>query len=127
MRRMPRGVVEGDDGAEAHAEHDRPLDRQRVAELPDVVGPALEPSSSGLTDVAAPAAALVEVDDLGALGEPRPELDLEEQVVEARAGMEEHDGRPLPHPRPIGHELARRPRRRRAVVSPTSIRTRLHY
>ena len=103
--RMARRVLERDHRAEAEAEDDRPLDPQRIAERTDIVGPALEPVLLGRTLVAPAAAAHVQVDDLRTGGEPGPDLHFERVVVESRPRVEEHHGRPLPHPRALGHQL----------------------
>ena len=58
----------------------------RVAEILDVVRPALDPALLRRAPVAATAAAEVGVDDLRPGGEPRAELHLEEAVVEPVPG-----------------------------------------
>ncbi len=102
---MARRIVQSDDGAETEPEHDRPFDPERVAELPHVVGPPVEPQVLRAPEVTPAAAALVEIHDLAPRREPRAELNLEDAVVEARAWMQQQHGRPLSHPGAVRNQL----------------------
>ena len=86
-------------------EHDGALDPDGVAQLLDVVRPALDAPFCRRAPVTAAGAAQVGVDDLRPGREPRADLNLEEAVVEPWAGMQQDDGLPLAHPGPLGHEL----------------------
>ena len=89
--------------AEGHAVDDRLLDAQRVAEHPHIVAPLRQIPVGRVSVLAAAIAAVVEVDDLCDVGEGR-ERRLEKAVVEARPPMQQQDGGPLAHRRPIRHE-----------------------
>ncbi len=98
------GVEHGDEAPEGLAEHDRPLDLERLAEGAHVVGPLGEVPAVGGAAVAAALAAVVQVDDLGDVPQAR-EGRLEGRVVEAGPAVEQQEGGELPHGRPVRDEL----------------------
>lgn len=78
--RVPDGGREGDPAAAEGADQDRVGDAEGVAEVDDVVGPALPGPLPGIAAVRATAPPLVQVDDLGELGHGA-EHGLEQGVV----------------------------------------------
>ena len=97
VRRVPGAIQHRDEAAHRMAEHDRPRDPERVAEAADVVGARLEGPLVDRRPCGATVSAQVQVDDLRGPGQA-PEVGLEVgMVIGARATVQEHDRRPLPH------------------------------
>src|SRR6266516_5450709 len=88
------GVGEGDEAAEAAAEHDRPGQPERVTQPPQVIGPGPQvPELCGAV-VAAAMPPLVVKEDLKVLGERRqPRLHVD--VVQTGTAMNGHQSRAL--------------------------------
>ncbi len=104
MLGMARGVRERDHAAERHAEHDRALDSERLAEGVYVVGPLRERPRLRRAGIAAAVAAMVEIDDLGDIGQGGVGR-LVNRMVEAGAAMKQEERRLFPHRRAVGDEF----------------------
>ena len=101
---MTRRIRHRDHPAERDAEHDRALDLQRLAKRAHIVAPLREIPFRRIAVIAAAVPAMVEIDDLRSLREPR-EVGLEVRMVEARAAMQQDDRRHLAHLRAVGPQL----------------------
>ena len=101
---MARRVRHRDHPAERVAQYDRALDFQRVAERAQVVAPLRQIPFLGIAAIAAAVPAMIEIDDLRYLGQPR-EVGLEVRMVEAGAAVQEDDRRHLAHHGAVGPQL----------------------
>ena len=84
--RMARGVGQRDHAAERGAQHDRIDDAQRLAERVHVVAPLRQIPALPRAVLAAAVAAMVEIDDLGDVGQSRIGRPVD-RVVEAGPAM----------------------------------------
>ena len=104
MTWMTHGIGHRNKAAEGVAHDDRAVDFERFAKRLDVVGPVVECPAVGSGAVAASLAAMVEVDELGDVGE-RGNVRLEVGVVESGAAVEEEHCRHLAHVWAVRTEL----------------------
>ncbi len=101
---MARRVRYRNHPAEREAEHDRPLDFQRLAKRAHIVAPLREIPLRRIAVIAAAVAAMVEIHDLRSLCEPR-KVGLEVRMVEAGAAVQQDYRRHLAHLRAVGPQL----------------------
>jgi hypothetical protein len=88
MSRIARRIGLGDEAAEGLAEHDRPLDAERITEGPDILAPLCQRPAVGRTGITAPHAAVIEIDNLDQVGE-RAEGWLEGGMIKAGPAMQQ--------------------------------------
>jgi hypothetical protein len=88
MSRIPRRIGLGDEAAEGLAEHDRPLDAERITECPDILAPLCQRPAVGRTGITAPHAAVIEIDNLDQVGE-RAEGWLEGGMIKAGPAVQQ--------------------------------------
>ena len=101
---MARGVGQRNHAAERRAEHDRIDDAERVAERAHVIAPLRQIPALARAVLAAAVAAMVEIDDLGDIGQGgvgRPV----DRMVGAGAAMQHQQHRLFPHHRAVGDEF----------------------
>jgi hypothetical protein len=96
MTRMARGVRQRDHAAERGAKHDWTGNSQSVAERPDVIAPLRQIPALARTILAAAIAAMVEIDDLGDIGQARIGWPVD-RVVGAGSAMQHEQCRLFPH------------------------------
>src|SRR5215207_1116818 len=95
---MARGIGQRHHATEGRAEHDRVRNAERVTERAHVVAPVRQLPCLSRTILAAAVAAMVEIDDLGNIGQGGVGR-LVNRMVEAGTTMEQEQGRLLPHHR----------------------------
>ena len=101
---MSRGVGQRHHAAERGAQHDRIDDAKRLAERVHVVAPLRQIPALARAVLAAAVAAMVEIDDLGDIGQSRIGRPVD-RVVGAGAAMQHQQHRLFPHDRAVGNEL----------------------
>ena len=101
---MARGIGQRDHPAERRAKHDRVDDAKCVAERAHVVAPLRQLPGLSRTVLAAAVAAVVEIDNLGDIGQGGVGRFVN-RMVEAGAAMEQEEGRLFPHHRPVRNQL----------------------
>jgi hypothetical protein len=101
---VPGAVQDGDEPAQGVAEHNGPVDAERIAEGPQVVGADLEAPVRRVVPRRPAVVAQVDIDDLRD-GDKWAEVGLEiGMVVAARSSVHDDDRGALPHPRAVGHQ-----------------------
>jgi hypothetical protein len=104
MCRMSGSIRQSHHAAERGAEHDRTRDAERLAEGVHVVAPLRQIPALARAVLAAADAAMVEIDDLGKVGQGgvgRPV----DRVVGAGAAVKHQQHRLFPHQRAVGTNL----------------------
>jgi hypothetical protein len=96
MGTVARGISQRHHAAERYAQHDRVFDAEDVAEGAHVVAPLREIPAFARAVLAPAVAAMVEIVDLGGIGQGGVG-GLIGRMVEAGTAMEEEQGRLLPH------------------------------
>ena len=104
MGGMARGVGQRDHAAERGAQHDRADDAEGVAESGHVVAPLRQLPAFGGAVLAAAVTPMVQIDDLGDVGQGGVSGPVD-RVVGARAAMQHQQRRLLPHDRAIGDQF----------------------
>jgi hypothetical protein len=104
MGGVPRGIGLRDHAAEGVAQHNGLLDADRVAEGANVVAPLRQVPVRRVAMLAAPVAAVVEIDELGDICE-MGKGGLEGGMVTARAAVQQQDSGALAHIRTVGDEF----------------------
>ena len=104
MGRMAGGVGQRNHAAERRAEHDRIDDAERVAECAHVVAPLRQIPALARAVLATAVAAVIEIDDLGDVGQSRVGGPVD-RMVGAGSAMQHQQHRLFPHHRPIGDKL----------------------
>ena len=102
---MTGGVGQRHHAAEGCAEHDRRDDAEGLAERAHVIAPLRQVPAFARPVLAAPVAAMVEIDDLGDVGQRGVSRPVD-RMIGAGAAMQHEQGRLLPHDRSIGGEFA---------------------
>src|SRR5262245_18752337 len=103
VRLMARHIGHGHLTAKRGSQDDRTLNTKDIAESPHVVTPLRERPGLLGTSVTAAVTTVVQVDDLGAIGQARVGR-LVNRMVEARAAMQEQQRGLFPHDGSIRHE-----------------------
>jgi len=93
---MACGISQCHHAAERCAQHDRVFDAEDLAEGADVVAPLREIPRFPRAVLAPAVATVVEIDDLGGIGQARIGR-LADRMVEAGAAMQQQQGRLFPH------------------------------
>lgn len=101
--RMANGVGLRDETAERAPDDDRPFDLERVAQTAHVVAPLRHRPQRGIAVIAASHAAVIVENDLRDVRQRTHHV--AHVCVIGRPAVKRHDGRPLDHARPVGHEL----------------------
>jgi len=101
---MAGGVGQRNHAAERGAEHDRIDDAERITERAHVVAPLRQIPALPGAILAATVAAVVEIDDLGDVGQGRVGGPVD-RVVGAGPAMQHQQDRLFPHRRAVGDEF----------------------
>ena len=101
---MAGGVGQRNHAAERRAEHDRIDDAERVAERAHVVAPLRQIPALPRAILAAAVAAMVEIDDLGDIGQGRVGGPVD-RMVGAGPAMQHQQDRLFPHHRAVGYQF----------------------
>jgi hypothetical protein len=101
---MTRGGRECDYAAERLSEDHRPFELERLAELDDVLHPAVEIPLCSIVAVAPPLPTVIEQNELRDIGQRRERV-REPRVVEAGAAVQKQQRRPLAHGWTVRDEL----------------------
>ena len=101
---MAGGIGQRNHAAERGAEHDRIDDAERITERAHVVAPLRQIPALPGAILAATVAAMVEIDDLGDVGQGRVGGPVD-RVVGAGSAMQHQQHRLFPHHRPVRNQL----------------------
>jgi hypothetical protein len=101
---VARGVGQGNHAAERGAQHDRIDNAERVAECAHIVAPLRQVPALAWAVLAAAIAAMVEIDDLGDIGQGRIGRPVD-RVVEAGSAMQHQQHRLFPHHWAVGQQF----------------------
>jgi hypothetical protein len=104
MRRMASGISQRDHAAERGAKDDRIGDPQGVAERPHVVTSLRQTPAFSRPVLAAAIAAVVEIDDLGNIGQGRLSRPVD-RVIRTRTAVKHQQGWFFPHDGTVGDEF----------------------